>query len=102
MIMRVPVEHACTPNWQGTLRRVEPARAITEALAEAQLSPDNMEYVHVYGTATDFTDRVVTCALKLALGGHGTKIPLSWIDWESERARVASGAAWTAVLLVSL
>ena len=46
----------------------EPARAITLALEEAQLAPEDIQYVNLHGTSTEMNDRVETRALKLALG----------------------------------
>jgi 3-oxoacyl-[acyl-carrier-protein] synthase II len=80
----------------------EPARAITEALAEAQLAPDNIDYVQLHGTATELNDRVETRALKLALGGHATKIPMSGIKSQIGHAQGASGAAGIAATLVAM
>jgi 3-oxoacyl-[acyl-carrier-protein] synthase II len=80
----------------------EPARAITEALAEAQLAPDNIDYVQLHGTATELNDRVETRALKLALGDHATKIPMSGIKSQIGHAQGASGAAGIAATLVAM
>ena len=80
----------------------EPARAITEALAEAQLAPDNIDYVQLHGTATELNDRVETRALKLALGDHAAKIPMSGIKSQIGHAQGASGAAGIAATLVAM
>ena len=45
----------------------EPARAITLALEEAGLAPEDIQYVNLHGTSTEMNDRVETRALKLAL-----------------------------------
>src|SRR5258706_12412400 len=55
----------------------EPARAITLALDEAKLAPEDIQYVSLHGTSTEMNDRVETRALKLALGACATKIPMS-------------------------
>src|SRR6202158_1443837 len=39
----------------------EPARAITLALEEARLSPEDIQYVNVHGTSTEMNARVATC-----------------------------------------
>src|SRR5262249_53546716 len=44
----------------------EPARAITLALDEAQLAPQDIQYVSLHGTSTEMNDRVESRALKLA------------------------------------
>ena len=43
----------------------EPARAITLALEEAQLSPEDIQYVNLHGTSTEMNDRVETRALEV-------------------------------------
>src|SRR5260370_27602241 len=55
----------------------EPARAITLALEEAQLAPEDIQYVNLHGTSTEMNDRVETRAVKLALGKHAGQIPMS-------------------------
>src|SRR5213595_4003799 len=80
----------------------EPARAITEALAEAQLAPDNIDYVQLHGTATELNDRVETRALKLALGNHAYKIPMTALKSQIGHAQGACGAASVASTLIAM
>ena len=53
------------------------ALAITRALADADLEPHELDYVNAHGTSTPLNDRSETAALKLALGEHAYKIPVS-------------------------
>src|SRR5205085_8253583 len=55
----------------------EPARAVSEAIAEAGLSPADIHYVNLHGTGTELNDRIETRALKLALGERAFEIPMS-------------------------
>jgi 3-oxoacyl-[acyl-carrier-protein] synthase II len=80
----------------------EPARAITEALAEARLAPENIQYVQLHGTSTELNDRVETRALKLALGEHARRIPMSGLKSQIGHAQGASGAAGVAATLVAM
>lgn len=80
----------------------EPARAVTEALDEARLSPQDIHYIQLHGTATELNDRVETRALKLALGKHAKKIPMSGIKSQIGHAQGASGAAGVAATLVAM
>ena len=80
----------------------EPARAITEAMAEAQLAPQDIQYVQLHGTATELNDRVETRALKLALGEQAARIPMSGIKSQIGHAQGASGAAGVAATLVAM
>jgi 3-oxoacyl-[acyl-carrier-protein] synthase II len=80
----------------------EPARAITEALAEAQLQPSDIQYVQLHGTSTELNDRVETCALKMALGEQAHRLPMSAIKSQVGHAQGASGAVGVAATLVAM
>jgi len=80
----------------------EPARAISEALQEAHLVPDDIHYVSLHGTSTELNDRVETRALKLALGEYANKIPMSGLKSQIGHAQGASGAAGVAATLVAM
>jgi len=80
----------------------EPARAITEALAEASLSPADIQYVNLHGTSTELNDRVETRALKLALGERAKKIPMSGLKSQIGHAQGACGSAGVAATLVAM
>src|SRR6476660_1488116 len=71
----------------------EPARAITLALEEAGLKPDDIDYVNLHGTSTEMNDRVETQALKLALGDAARSIPMSGLKSQIGHAQGACGAA---------
>jgi 3-oxoacyl-[acyl-carrier-protein] synthase II len=53
------------------------AAAIKGALADAELEPEDVDYVNAHGTSTPDNDRSETNALKLALGEHAYEIPVS-------------------------
>jgi len=80
----------------------EPARAIRLALEEARLSPEDIQYVSVHGTSTEMNDRVETRALRLALGGHADRIPMSGLKSQIGHAQGACGAASVAATLVAM
>jgi 3-oxoacyl-[acyl-carrier-protein] synthase II len=80
----------------------EPARAITLALEEAQLAPTDIQYVNLHGTSTPMNDRVETRALKLALGDHAYKTPMSSLKGQIGHAQGACGAAGLAATLVAM
>jgi 3-oxoacyl-[acyl-carrier-protein] synthase II len=80
----------------------EPARAITLALEEAKLGPDNIHYVNLHGTSTEMNDRVETKALKLALGEQAGKIPMSGLKSQIGHAQGACGAAGLAATLIAM
>jgi len=53
------------------------AEAIRRALRDAQLSPEDVDYVNAHGTSTQLNDRAETAALKAALGEHALRVPVS-------------------------
>jgi len=80
----------------------EPARAITLALEEAGLAPEDIQYVNLHGTSTEMNDRVETRALKLALGDHARKIPMSALKSQIGHTQGACGSAGLAATLVAM
>jgi 3-oxoacyl-[acyl-carrier-protein] synthase II len=80
----------------------EPARAITLALEEARLQPEDIQYVNLHGTSTEMNDRVETCALKIALGEHARKVPMSGLKSQIGHAQGACGAASLAATLIAM
>ena len=80
----------------------EPARAITLALEESGLAAQDIQYVSLHGTSTEMNDRVETSALKLALGDHAYKIPMSGLKSQIGHAQGACGAASVAATLIAM
>jgi 3-oxoacyl-[acyl-carrier-protein] synthase II len=80
----------------------EPARAITLALEEANLAPEDIQYVNLHGTSTEMNDRVETRALKLALGKHARRIPMSGLKSQIGHAQGACGSASLAATLIAM
>lgn len=80
----------------------EPARAISLALEESGLAPQDIHYVSLHGTSTEMNDRVETRALKLALGDHAYKIPMSGLKSQIGHAQGACGAASVAATLIAM
>jgi 3-oxoacyl-[acyl-carrier-protein] synthase II len=80
----------------------EPARAIGLALAGAGITPANVDYVNLHGTSTQLNDRIETQALKLALGEHAAKTPMSALKSQIGHPQGACGAAGVAATLVAM
>ncbi len=51
--------------------------AMRLALDDAGLGPEDVDYVNAHGTSTKVNDSVETLALKLALGDHAWRVPVS-------------------------
>jgi len=80
----------------------EPARAITLALDEACIAAEDIQYASLHGTSTEMNDRVETKAVKLALGEHAYKIPMSGLKSQIGHAQGACGAASVASTLIAM
>jgi 3-oxoacyl-[acyl-carrier-protein] synthase II len=80
----------------------EPARAITLALEEAGIKPEDIQYVNLHGTSTEMNDRVETRAVKLALGDQAKKIPMSGLKSQIGHAQGACGSASVAATLIAM
>ena len=65
--------HVSAPEPSGESAK----RAILKAIADADLQPEDIDYVSAHGTGTPLNDSTETKALKLALGDHAYKIPVS-------------------------
>ncbi len=53
------------------------ARAMTMALRNAEVAPDEIDYIVAHGTATPLNDATETRAIKLAYGEHAHKVAIS-------------------------
>ncbi len=65
--------HVSAPEPSGESAR----RAIVQAIRDAELRPDEIEYVCAHGTGTPANDSAETKVLKLALGEHAYRVPVS-------------------------
>lgn len=52
-------------------------RAMTLALADAKLNPNQISYINAHGTSTPTNDRIETKAIKSVFGDYAKKIPIS-------------------------
>ncbi|MCU1285489.1 MAG: beta-ketoacyl synthase [Acidobacteriales bacterium] len=80
----------------------EPARAIQLALEESGIPATEIDYVNLHGTSTQLNDRIETRALKLALGDHASRTPMSALKSQIGHPQGASGAAGLAATLVAM
>ena len=80
----------------------EPARAIQLAMREAGIAATDVQYVNLHGTSTQLNDRIETRALKLALGDHAYKVPMSSLKSQIGHPQGACGAAGVAATLVAM
>ena len=80
----------------------EPARAMRLAMEQAQIGPDQVDYVNLHGTSTVLNDRIETRALKLALGKRAYRVPASALKSMIGHPQGASGAAGLAATLLAM
>jgi 3-oxoacyl-[acyl-carrier-protein] synthase II len=53
------------------------ARCMRNALRNAGLNPEQVQYINAHGTSTPLGDRAETLAIKSAFGSHATKVAVS-------------------------
>ena len=81
---------------------IEPARAMTLALEDAGLRPEEIDYVNLHGTSTPLNDRIETHAVKTAFGKHAYRIPMSALKSQVGHPQGATGAAGVAATLFAI
>ena len=65
--------HVTAPPADGEGAR----KAMTKALADAQLSPDEVQYINAHATSTEIGDRAETTAIRRAFGSAADKLAVS-------------------------
>jgi 3-oxoacyl-[acyl-carrier-protein] synthase II len=69
--MSADAYHMTAPSTDG------PKRSMVNALRNAGLNPDQVQYVNAHGTSTPLGDKNETAALKMAFGDHAKKLVVS-------------------------
>lgn len=65
--------HMTAPDPEGT----EAARAMKMAMANAGVTPQDVDYINAHGTSTALNDKTETMIIKKAYGDQAYKIPIS-------------------------
>ena len=90
--------HLTEPNPTGQ----SAAAAVTAALASAGLTPEDVDYLNAHGTSTPLNDWHETKALKLALGDHAYRIPVSSTKSMTGHLLGAGGALEAVVCVMAM
>ncbi len=80
----------------------ESARAMAEAMGQAGIAPEQVDYVNLHGTSTVLNDRIETRALKLALRRRAYRVPASALNSKIGHPQGACGAAGLAATLLAM
>lgn len=75
------------------------AKAISNALKNAALAPEEIDYYYAHGTGTRQNDGVELAALKMALGEHASTVPISSTKDRHGHAIAAAGIQELSLLL---
>jgi len=65
--------HATRPDPEG----IGSSRAMTLAIADAGMRPEDISYINAHGTSTEPNDRIETLALKKTFGAHAYELAIS-------------------------
>ena len=80
----------------------EAARAMTLALTEAGLRPDEVGYINLHGTATKINDKTESAAVRIGFGDSAKEIPASSTKSMIGHPQGASGAAGAVATLMGM
>jgi 3-oxoacyl-[acyl-carrier-protein] synthase II len=53
------------------------SRSIRNALHDAKMEPEAIDYINAHGTSTPYNDRTETIAIKQVFGAHARRVPIS-------------------------
>jgi 3-oxoacyl-[acyl-carrier-protein] synthase II len=81
---------------------VEPARAMHQALHDAELPAEAIDYVNLHGTGTPLNDRVETRAVKRVLADRAARVPMSATKSLVGHPQGASGAAGVVATILAM
>lgn len=94
--MSADAHHVTQPSAEGA------ALAISAALEDGGVRPDQIGYVNAHGTGTAVNDTVETAALRFAFGGHADHLPVSSTKSMHGHALGAAGAIEAVATVLAL
>jgi len=90
--------HAVAPDESGAA----PAQCIRNALADAGVAPEEVDYINAHGTSTPLNDAAETRAMKMVLGDYAYKVPISSTKSMIGHLLGAAGAVEAIATLLSI
>ncbi|MBS9424386.1 beta-ketoacyl-[acyl-carrier-protein] synthase family protein [Photorhabdus caribbeanensis] len=76
--------------------------AMTKAIEQAQISPEDIDYINAHGTSTQLNDLYETQSIKAALGQHAYQVPISSTKSYTGHLIAAAGSFETIVCVKAL
>jgi 3-oxoacyl-[acyl-carrier-protein] synthase II len=90
--------HLTAPHPEGA----GAAAAISRALEDSGLTPEDVNYINAHGTSTPLNDRAETKAIKKALGDHAANVPVSSTKSAIGHLLGAAGAVEVSATILAL
>jgi 3-oxoacyl-[acyl-carrier-protein] synthase II len=84
------------PNGESSIR------AMREALGDAQLPPDQIDYINAHASSTQLNDSAETASIKQVFGEHAQRIPVSGTKGYYAHPLGATGAIEAALCALAL
>src|SRR5919198_2492819 len=77
-------------------------RAMRDALADAQLSPEQIDYINAHASSTQLNDSTETMSIKQVFGAHAAQIPVSGTKGYTAHPLGATGAIEASICALAL
>jgi 3-oxoacyl-[acyl-carrier-protein] synthase II len=81
-------------------RGIGPARCMLAAIEDADIKPEDVDYINAHGTSTPQNDRVETLAIKSAFGEYARSVPIS--STKSQLGHLVCAAGGIETILTAL
>src|SRR5213078_5345224 len=77
-------------------------RAMRDALADARVAPEQIDYINAHASSTQLNDRAETMSIKQVFGDHARRIPVSGTKGYYAHPLGATGAIEAALCALAL
>lgn len=90
--------HITSPDPKGQ----QAERALRLAIQEAEIQPQDVDYINAHGTSTPYNDRIETMVIKRIFGDRAKEIPISSTKSMIGHTIAAAGAIETCAAILAL